>query len=486
MHRFGHCTECPTRGVNCANDTAILAPNYYWKWPNVTTRHLYENFVENIRTFGPGYNRSFNIFPGPLPKPVKCPYLGSCQGGICSACNDGYNGTSCAMCSEEYYFRFNACLKCPRKIVTIISCLMVIFVFVTVFLLVLWGDSRSTENNRTVADVVMSCCKIVIGFYQVITGIFSALVRVQWPVILISMEKYLKFVEGNILQFAPLSCLDSQLIPDPFLQFVLAIGANILVVSSILLYLYLKKTYINKTETFLSEKMKRISNLKKSCYRNIFLFLLLTYPTTCKKIIQILPLRGVCVDVCYNQDKSDCSSLLRADYSIPCFTARHQLFWKIAAAFSIYTVCFPLLLLVLVCKYRHSETEEEIAFGFRVFFENYKEKFWFWETIEMYRKLILISAILCFEPEGHSQIAFTLIASSAFGISYTLSRPMKGKFEDRLQTFVLWVIFFNVCLGAIYSEPDVGGNHEGSDYILVNVLFVLLNSSVLMFAVGEF
>ena len=78
---------------------------------------------------------------------------------------------------------------------TIISCVVVVLVFVAVFLVVLWGDSKREDNNRTVADVVMSCCKIVIGFYQVIAGIRSALVHVRWPVILISMEKYLKFAE---------------------------------------------------------------------------------------------------------------------------------------------------------------------------------------------------------------------------------------------------------------------------------------------------
>ena len=206
---------------------------------------------------------------------------------------------------------------------------------------------------------------------------------------------------------------------------------------------------------------------------------------TSKKIIQILPLRGVCVDICLSQDNSDCISLLKADYSIHCFTARHQLFWKIAAAFAMYPLAFPLILLFLVYKYRRSDTEE-ITFGFRVFFENYKEKFWFWETLEMYRKLILISVILLFGPEGRSQIAFTLVTASASGISYTLFRPMKGKFEDRLQTFVLWITFFNVCLGAIYCEPDVSGNQKEGDYIFINVLFVLLNSSVLILAVGKF
>ena len=145
------------------------------------------------------------------------------------------------------------------------------------------NGSKRTENNRTVADVAMSCCKIVIGFYQVIAGIFSALARVQWPVTLISVGKYLKLVEGNILQFAPLSCIHSQLRPDPFLQFVLAVGTNILVVSLILLYLVLKKEHINKMEIFMREKSMKISSLRKSCYRNIFLFIF---------FLSIFPLRN--------------------------------------------------------------------------------------------------------------------------------------------------------------------------------------------------
>jgi len=174
---------------------------------------------------------------------------------------------------------------------------------------------------------------------------------------------------------------------------------------------------------------------------------------------------------------------LKADYSIHCFTARHNVFWRIAAVFALYPVVFPLLLMLPIYKYRETESEEEIAFGLRVFFENYKKKYWFWEIVEMYRKLIFISVILLFGSESRSQIGFTLITASASGIAYTLCRPMRGKFEDQLQTFVLWIIFFNVCLGAIYSEPDVSGTRVENDSIFVNALFALLNSSVLIIAV---
>jgi len=240
-------------------------------------------------------------------------------------------------------------------------------------------------------------------------------VHARWPVILISVEKYLKFAEGNILQFAPLSCIHSKFRPDPFLQFALAVGLNILVVLLIFLFLFLKKRHINKMEVLMSEKIMQISRVKKSCYRNILLFLLLSYPVTSKKIIDILPLPGVCVNVCFS--KSDCISLLKADYSIHCFTPRHKIFWKITAVFAFYPIAFRLMLLLPIHKYRQAEMEKEIAFGLRVVFENYKEKYWFWETLEMYRKLLLISLILLFGSESHSQIGFTLVITSASGIA---------------------------------------------------------------------
>ena len=486
LDRFGACSVCPVYGFVCENDTAILAPYYFWRWPDESVKERYKSFVNNIRSFGPEYDKDFSTFMDSLPKPLKCPHADSCKGGIDSECQEGYQGTLCATCANGFYLRFNACLKCPRLTVTIISSVLVIVLFVAVFLMVLWGDSKHTENDRTIADIIMSCFKIVIGFYQVIAGIFSALARVQWPVALVSMEKYLKLFEGNILQFAPLSCIHSRLRLDHFMKFLGAISLNVSVVCIILLYLQLKKRYIkNKMDCPTSEKLRRVLSLRKSCYRNIFLFLLTSYPTTSKTIIQTLPLPGACVATCFTDDKSQCISLLRADYSIQCFTTRHNFYWSIAAAFALYPVGFPLLVLFLVYKYRESQDEEEIAFGLRVFFENYKKKFWFWEITEMYRKLVLISLVFLFGSESLSEIGFTKATVSASGVAYTFFRPIKGKFEDRLQTFVLWIIFFDVCLGAVYTSWDVHQGQKKNDSIVVNVLFVLLNTSVLLFAFGK-
>ena len=486
LDRFGPCSTCPVHGINCANDTAILAPNYYWKWKNETDKEFYKRFVENIHILGPLYNKRFSRFTGSLPKPLKCPYAASCKGGIDSECHEGYQGNLCASCTNYHYLRFNTCMKCPSLTITIISSIGVIIIFIVVLLMVLWGDSKASGNSRTVADVIMSCFKIVIGFYQVIAGIFSALVRVQWPVALISIEKYLKLFEGNIFQFAPLSCISPRLRLDQFVRFTIVVSGNACVVCLILVYLNLKQCYIKRTmDRPDSGKLRAVSALKKSCYRNIFLFLLASYPMTSRTIIQILPLPGACVKTCFADDDSQCIFLLRADYSIECFTARHKLYWLMAAILAVYPVGFPLLVLFLVYKYRASQVEEEIAFGLKVFFENYKKSFWFWEVIEMYRKLILISLIFLFGSESNSQNSLTVLTVSVFGVAYTLFRPIKDKFEDRLQTLVLWIIFFDVCLGAMYTSCDTSQGQKENDSMFVNILFVVLNSSVLLVALGK-
>ena len=200
----------------------------------------------------------------------------------------------------------------------------------------------------------------------------------------------MKLFEGNVFQFAPLSCIYPKLRLNQFFKFISVISVNLLAVVLILLYLFLKKRHIKrKLEYSRSEKQRAVSSLKKSCYRNIFLFLLVSYPMTSKIIIQILPLPGACLTHCFSDDKNHCISLLKADYSIECFTARHKLYWPIAAVFTLYPLGFPLFMLPLVYKYRESKPDEEIAFGFQVLFEKYKNKFWFWEITEMYRKLIL-------------------------------------------------------------------------------------------------
>ena len=65
-------------------------------------------------------------------------------------------------------------------------------------------------------------------------------------------------------------------------------------------------------------------------------------------------------------------------------------------------------------------------------------------------------------------------------------RPIKGKLKDRLQAFMLWIIFFNVCLDAIYLQLTIFQNPIGNESIFGNVMSVFMNSAVVLIAVVKF
>ena len=117
----------------------------------------YTKFVENIYTLGTKYNRDFSIYHRPLPKPLKCPYPGSCKGGIGSACEIGYEGTLYATCSYNHYLRFNRCLECPSVIATVISCVAVVIFFALLFVMILWG-TPNVQETKVLALWQMSSC----------------------------------------------------------------------------------------------------------------------------------------------------------------------------------------------------------------------------------------------------------------------------------------------------------------------------------------
>ena len=189
MDRFGACSPCPTNGTICENDALTLAPNYYWRWLNETQQNQYQTFVKNIVVEGPSYDFAHSKFIGSLPIAHRCIRKNACLGRLKSECSEGYTGLLCSQCERSHYLRINECEKCPTKLRTVFLVVGVVVAFILIITAVIWGDSRKAGHNRTWADVILSRFKIVISFYQVIMGVFSALTRVEWPASIVVMTK---------------------------------------------------------------------------------------------------------------------------------------------------------------------------------------------------------------------------------------------------------------------------------------------------------
>ena len=116
----------------------------------------------------------------------------------------------------------------------------------------------------------------------------------------------------------------------------------------------MNEIYFTDTYRDEPEKLKQsLSETQMICYRNAFLFLFVTYPSTTAKIFQLLP--GGCKTLCLDKERKYCYSFLRADYSLQCNEGDYSTFVILAQIMAIYPIAFPLVLTYMLWKIRSNE-----------------------------------------------------------------------------------------------------------------------------------
>ena len=120
-------------------------------------------------------------------------------------------------------------------------------------------------------------------------------------------------------------------------------------------------------------------------------------------------------------------------------------------------------------------------------YENYKDDAWYWELVEVVRKLILTCGIILIGRESRAYVGLASICSGLFAIFYAFRKPIRDEFEDKLQLTSLLVIFLNLGIGVILKIPKESVPSDVDQYVdslLVNILVVGANVLVIVLVVG--
>jgi len=133
-------------------------------------------------------------------------------------------------------------------------------VLVLIIILIWSGRRKKTKGKRPMIDILLARLKIVIGFYQVTSGIVEAFVYVKWPSSLSVIGDYAEIIQLNILQFVPLHCLFPSWKQDAFSKLYLMLGSNASVVIFAFMCYWIRKLFLlrklnansSKTRTTLS------------------------------------------------------------------------------------------------------------------------------------------------------------------------------------------------------------------------------------------
>ena len=247
-----------------------------------------------------------------------------------------------------------------------------------------------------------------------------------------------------------------------------------------------------------AEKSRRLKQTKELVYRYLFFFLYVTYLSTCSKTAAVLPL--ACQELCRDENEEFCKKYLKADYSTQCQGSNYQ-YLLVGAYISIAYIFFlPAASFIALWRQRRiifclkdakacprPGSGMEMITGLRFLFENYKPRSWYWELVEMSRKVILTSALILVGQESRSYIGLTLVIAGMYGMLFSWIRPMQDAFDNRLMSTSLAVTIVNLAVGAVSRIPAENilvSRETYTDAVLFKILVLGANASVIGLLLG--
>ena len=483
LDRFGPCSIC-TKGYECMNETIDLAPGFFWVWQSKESQQKYLAFKNDLMATNAKYR--IKSFDGNIAKSYACPVKDSCLGKRYSKCSKGYEGPLCAVCGKGYFNVLTKCRECPTLPWIIGQIVMASIGMAILVVVVLWEKKKDPNNpSRTLTDIFLARLKIVIGFYQVSSSTFDAFSYISWPGLVVSIMKYAKMVQLNLLLIAPVNCIKHSIRADAYTQLLLSVTITGFVILMGPVVNYFINCYVTHKVKGKENQEIQISQYKEKSYRFLILILFITFPSTCTHIIQMLP--AACHEIC-SHSNVQCNSYLKADYSIKCNTAKHGIYGKFGSASLIYCIGFPLSMFAILRYARRNIGNDRgkrgvILAGTRFLYENYSQDCWYWEIVELVRKIVVTSMLILMNAESRTSLGLTAIFSGLFTVGFAYSKPIEDAFEHWLQLISLMASSVNFTTGMLMKIPEEesssGITHEADRFI---VTIVLVGANVLVIA----
>jgi hypothetical protein len=140
---------------------------------------------------------------------------------------------------------------------------------------------------------------------------------------------------------------------------------------------------------------------------------------------------------------------------------------------------------------RNKQTQSNTAVifnGIRFLYENYSPTCWFWEVVELVRKIIFSTLLILLNAESRTSLGLTAILSGLYSVLFALHKPIEDAFEHWLQLASLIVTSINFTIGMLMKIPQEetsSGVSNEADSVIVTVLLVAANVAVVVIVVGK-
>ena len=374
----------------------------------------------------------------------ECP-LGStsCSGGQnVSLCQPNYEGPMCAVCSEGYFSNGVECDSCEDPSLTSFTPVIAAFSTLTFLLLASFLFIRRFANRFSLAGKLALKLKVLISTYQIV-GTFTWTLGTAFPKFYTEVLSIFLFMSFDITDLIPgFHCIYRS---DYLTELCVVTGLPLSIVALIFVYW--------KIARYCSSSEARKRKVHTRCIQAVILVTFLVYTPVASKIFRALRPCDAFEDIG--------TSYMPEDYTIVCGTTEHTAVVSVAyAMLLLYCAGIPVLYAALLWPRRRdiqrqcdlvnlgdkrtSKTDAELAsldaklLSISFLFQSYW--YWWWELVEVLRKVVLAGIITLIGPGTAEQSIVLMIVALGSTVLYHHFLPLRD--ENLLGLVASYTVFF--------------------------------------------
>lgn len=370
------------------------------------------------------------------------------------------------------------------------------FVLLLVWYFVTSADNVGTwpyDREKMDQGVIL---KIFLGFNQVIAFIPETYTAIVWPENYVEFVSILSFVVSPVSLSSP-GCASKALSLSALGNFwtaIMTFPALLIVVAAH--YFYKVKFGEHRgTTPYAIQQEKWMHKAVAISWASMSFFLV--YPNVCVSSIRLL---AQCKELCAD-GTDDCTSYLPADFSVECGTPNHTATKYFAAILGLGGFCIvaPAVLAWTLWKNEvhkqippmkiptrpkatnedssddaavkcctaitglcHSGDDEDKPpitgpsevwdVGLAFLYRSFKPSYFFWESVDLYRKLLITGIVTFISPGTITQICVGIIFASGSWALESYVSPYQHHFECTVSSAALGAITFKLILGALLAS----------------------------------
>eukprot|EP01043_Picozoa_sp_COSAG02_P043076 COSAG02_NODE_3721_length_6323_cov_3.825353_2_plen_1317_part_00 len=451
----------------------------------------------------------------------KCKHELGCTG---TACNEGYSGPLCGVCDQGYSQDFDGeCARCSETSAFGVAVMLALILFAVLIVINSDKYYESGATIKAVIDLVreldlQALSKMLVATMQMITT-FAKVLNISFPNAFQALIKALGVFRFDIPVMLQIGCLHhNSFFTSLAAHFSIVIVVGLLVGASYLFSLsrattehHLSKLYaeidqdgeeitvgqvkamamelkLEASEDEIEDMFmdgssnsarERVSfdelcaafdanpgirnvlektsqaELKGVATGRLFLLVFLLYPGLSNKVFEIF----LCRDLGPNTSPG---SILQADYGIDCDDT--QIFrWVVGLTLVIlWPIAVPVVLFASMFRVRAQilGRDDKVTNMYHFIISDYKLECWYWEIVELMRKLLL-SGILSLVKRGSiAQAMLGTVIAFAFSVVHVKLEPYKSSTLNFAKTVAEIQLFVVLLTSVVLQQHNVGFGAE--------------------------